>query len=116
MFSPQHARVQPPALNRAAPFLPGRVGRRDDSGGSSLCVGPFHSTPSSRTAASATATRRARAVNEISKTIIDTARVEVDFIKTQGEGCSDFISPPDVVALSEPGNGIVGIVRHQLRG
>lgn len=59
---------------------------------------------------------RARAVNEISKTIIDTARVEVDFIKTQGEGCSDFISPPDAVALPEPGNGIVGIVRHQLKG
>lgn len=59
---------------------------------------------------------RARAVNEISKTIIDTARVEVDFIKTQGEGCSDFIRPPDGVALPEPGNGIVGIVRHQLKG
>lgn len=65
MFSPQHARVQPPALNRAAPFLHGRVGRRDDSGGSSLCVGPFHSTPSSRTAASATAARLVAAVERV---------------------------------------------------
>jgi len=59
---------------------------------------------------------RARAVNEISKTIIDTARVEVDFIKTQKEGDSEFLRPPEAPALPEPGNGIVGIVRHQLKG
>jgi len=45
---------------------------------------------------------RARAVNEISKTIIDTARVEVDFIKTQGEGCSDFISRLKVLPCLSP--------------
>ena len=54
---PRYAQAQP-ALDRAAPILPGRVGRRV-SGGPSLCVGLFHfHTPSSVAAAIATAARR----------------------------------------------------------
>ena len=55
---------------------------------------------------------QARAVNEISKTIIDTARVEVDFLRAIGGGESQFIAPDgcDLAALP------VGITRHRLQG
>lgn len=57
MFLPPHAQASI-APDRAALFLPERAGRRDDSAGHFLCVGPFHShTPSSVAAAIATAAR-----------------------------------------------------------
>lgn len=64
---------------------------------------------------------KARAINEVSKTIIDTAKVEVDYIRTLGgEGHSTFIptadQPTRIPAQSEPGNGIVSITRHVLEG
>ena len=62
----------------------------------------------------------ARSINEISKTIIDTAKVEVDYIRaTQGEGRSEFIQPakPSSHALpAEQMNGIKSITRHVLEG
>lgn len=63
---------------------------------------------------------KARAINEIGRSLIDTAKVEVDFLNVTNGNASTFIAPDpaptEKPALSEPGNGIVGIVRHQLRG
>lgn len=66
---------------------------------------------------------RARAVNEIGKTIIDTAKVEVDYLRVTGGGESAFITaigksnlPPGLPDADEPRNGITGIVRHRLAG
>ena len=56
----------------------------------------------------------ARTVNEIGKTIIDTAKVEVDFLRATGGGASTFIAPPEAPPALPP--GITGITRHRLQG
>lgn len=56
---------------------------------------------------------KARAINEVSKTIIDTAKVEVDYLKVNGGGESPFV---DAVAHDNLPSGIVGITRHRLVG
>lgn len=66
---------------------------------------------------------KARAVNELGKTICDTAKVEVDYLRATGGGESVFIStaigadnlPPGLPG-TKPANGIVAITRHSLRG
>jgi hypothetical protein len=66
---------------------------------------------------------RARAVNELAKTIVDTARVEVDFIRATDGTESSFLTngqaahnPKPALGSTEPlPNGIVGITRHALR-
>lgn len=66
---------------------------------------------------------KSRAINDISKTLVDTAKVEVDYLRTCGGGESTFIEsavgaknlPPSLPR--EPlSNGISGIVRHRLQG
>lgn len=66
---------------------------------------------------------KARAVNEIGKTIVETAKVEVDYLRATGGGESTFISTaigadniPKGLPAATPGNGIVGITRHRLQG
>lgn len=73
---------------------------------------------------------RARAVNEVAKTIVDTAKVEVDYLRVTDGGESSFISsaigagnlPPGLPPAAPrghadtPNNGITGIVRHRLQG
>lgn len=66
---------------------------------------------------------KARAINDVAKSIVDTARVEVDYLRIAGGGESEFLSSaigkdnlPNGLPPAEPGNGIVGITRHQLRG
>ena len=57
---------------------------------------------------------KARAINEIGKTITDTAKVEVDYLRATGGGESAFID-----AGGDANNlpaGIPGIVRHRLAG
>ena len=56
---------------------------------------------------------QARAVNEIAKTLVDTAKVEVAYIAATGSGESGFIDPEPAPRL---GNGITGVVRHRLQG
>lgn len=56
---------------------------------------------------------KARAINEVSKTIIDTAKVEVDYLKVNGGGESAFV---EAVANGNLPPGIVGITRHRLQG
>lgn len=51
---------------------------------------------------------RARAVNEIGKTLIDSAKVEVEFLRTTGGEESPFIE-------QKLPAGIVGITRHRLK-
>jgi hypothetical protein len=60
-------------------------------------------------------TDKARAVNEIAKTIVDTAKVEVDFLKITGGDESDFIESPDDDAEELP-PGITGRTVHRLKG
>lgn len=57
---------------------------------------------------------KARAVNEIGKTIIDTAKVEVDYLRTTGGGESSFIDT--AVGSDNLPAGITGIMRHRLQG
>lgn len=56
---------------------------------------------------------QARAVNEIAKTLVDTAKVEVAYIAaTGGAGeTTGFIEPAPKLS-----NGITGVVRHRLQG
>lgn len=58
---------------------------------------------------------KARAMNEISKTIIDTAKVEVDHLRVVGKGKSAFMPTlaPETPALPK---GITGIRQHRLEG
>jgi hypothetical protein len=57
---------------------------------------------------------KARAVNELGKTICDTAKVEVDYIKASGGGESEFLST--AVGKDNLPPGITGITRHRLAG
>jgi hypothetical protein len=61
---------------------------------------------------------KARAVNEVAKTIVDTAKVEVDYLRATGGGESSFIDTAigaDNLPEGLP-NGITGITRHRLAG
>ncbi len=61
---------------------------------------------------------KARAVNEIGRTLIETAKVEVEYLKTTGGGESTFIDTAigaDNLPDGLP-NGITAITRHRLQG
>lgn len=55
---------------------------------------------------------KARAVNEIAKTIVDTAKVEVDYLRAAGGGESEFIRTAMWNNNLPP--GITGVTRHRL--
>lgn len=57
---------------------------------------------------------KARAINEIGKAITETARVEVDYLRTTGGGESAFIEA--AVGAGNLPAGITGVVRHRLAG
>jgi len=68
---------------------------------------------------------RARAVAQVAGVLVDSARVEVEYIRATGQDSSSFLNPaPTPLALPEPdtttrpgdANGIVSITRHHLRG
>lgn len=61
---------------------------------------------------------KARAINDLGKTIIDTGKLEVDHIRATGDVReSDFIAPAlQTDTDATPANGITGIVRHRLAG
>lgn len=57
---------------------------------------------------------KARAINELSRTIVETGKLEVDHARATGTlQNSAFIAPE---ADEMPVNGITGIVRHRLAG
>lgn len=57
---------------------------------------------------------RARTINELGKTIIDTAKVEVDYLRVTNGGESEFLG--STVGSDNLPPGIVGITRHRLQG
>lgn len=56
---------------------------------------------------------KARAVNELGKTLIDSAKVEVDYLRTTGGGESGFID--SAVGASNLPDGITGRTVHRLK-
>ena len=56
---------------------------------------------------------RARAVSEVAKTIIDSAKVEVEYMRLNGGGESEFITATGNANLP---TGITGVTRHRLKG
>lgn len=61
---------------------------------------------------------KARSVNEIAKTIVDTAKVEVDYLRVAGGDKSKFLEAADGNGKPPDGlpPGITGITQHRLRG
>jgi len=57
---------------------------------------------------------KARAVNEVAKTIVETAKVEVDYLRVTGGGESEFID--GAIGADNLPNGITAITRHRLQG
>jgi hypothetical protein len=55
---------------------------------------------------------KARAVNDLAKTIVDTAKVEVDYLRATGGGESSFIS--SAVGSTNLPPGITAVTRHRL--
>lgn len=53
---------------------------------------------------------RAKAVAQVAGVLVETAKVEVDYIKATG-GKSDFIEPPQALT-----SGVVGIRQHRIAG
>lgn len=61
---------------------------------------------------------RAKAVREVCKVLVDTARVEVDYILAMGGDAagSGFIPEAKDELESAPNNGILSVTRHVLEG
>jgi hypothetical protein len=57
---------------------------------------------------------KARAVNEVAKTIVETAKVEVDYLRVTGGGESEFLD--GTVGSSNLPAGITTSVVHRLKG
>jgi hypothetical protein len=57
---------------------------------------------------------RARVVGQLAQVIVHSARVEVDFHKSNGSGTSAFLEPPPEPEPLPP--GITGVRRHRLLG
>ena len=61
---------------------------------------------------------KASVINDLSRTVVDTAKVEVDFLRVTGTDTSSFIAPtaPALPAPAPEGqnNGIVSITRHAI--
>lgn len=59
---------------------------------------------------------KARAINELSKTIVDTGKLEVDHIRATGDLRESPFIAPAIEGEHAPANGITAIVRHRLAG
>lgn len=61
---------------------------------------------------------RAKAVANVASVLVDTARVENDYLKITGQDRSGFLCQPEIVITQPagPANGITSITRHQLKG
>lgn len=57
---------------------------------------------------------KARQVNEVAKTIVETAKVEVDYLRVTGGGESTFID--SAVSQDNLPPGITAVHRHRLAG
>lgn len=59
-------------------------------------------------------TERARQINEVAKTLIESAKVEVDYLRVTGGGESEFIDSAAGADNLPP--GIVGVRQHRIKG
>ncbi|MGH6627617.1 MAG: hypothetical protein ACRECD_13950 [Burkholderiaceae bacterium] len=71
---------------------------------------------------------RARAVAQVAGVLVDTAKVEIDYLKATGQDRSDFLEQPADTAVAqlghEPASGytqgtverLPGVTRHRLNG
>jgi len=63
---------------------------------------------------------RARAVAQVASVLVDTARVEVDYIKATGQDSSGFLQALPSASISTVtaglSNGITSITQHRLTG
>jgi hypothetical protein len=64
---------------------------------------------------------RARAVAQVASVLVDTAKVEVDYLKATGQDKSAFLEEPTTTSLptgtgSPFPQGITGITQHRLQG
>lgn len=62
---------------------------------------------------------RAKAVATVASVLVDTARVENEYIKITGDTRSDFLeAPQNIPTIVRPGdrNGITSITQHKLLG
>jgi hypothetical protein len=57
---------------------------------------------------------KAKVVNELGKTIIHSAKVEVDFLRVSDRDSSYFIQPPILSSEQKAQSGITGIVQHRI--
>jgi hypothetical protein len=58
----------------------------------------------------------ARAISEVSQTIINSAKVEVEYAKVSGADSSTFLAAADDDDQVRLPAGVTGITRHRLRG
>lgn len=66
---------------------------------------------------------RSKGVTDLARAVVETSKVEVDYLKATGQGSTPFLEAPSktyvAVAAGEDGlprNGITSIVRHRLQG
>ena len=57
---------------------------------------------------------QARAINEVGKTLVDTAKVEIDYLRVTDGGESEFLS--STIGAANLPTGITGVVRHRITG
>lgn len=67
--------------------------------------------------------KRAKAVSEVSQTLINSAKVEVEYLRQTGQDRAKFLEQPPDIAVAhlghtpdQPSNGITSITRHRLQG
>lgn len=63
---------------------------------------------------------RARAVAQVASVLVDTAKVEVDYLKATGQDRAGFLEEPAQITTDSSSagmpNGITSITRHRLNG
>lgn len=63
---------------------------------------------------------RARAIAQVAGVLVDTAKVEVDYLKATGQDRAGFLEEPPQIESDSNGagvpNGISSITRHRLKG
>lgn len=64
---------------------------------------------------------KARVINELGKTLVDTAKVEVDFLRVSDGDSSEFLQVgQERITTAAPSPawpaGIVGVTRHRIEG
>lgn len=59
---------------------------------------------------------QAKLTSDLAQVIVNSAKVEVEYLRVTGGGESTFIEPTDDTNPAALPNGISGIVRHRLKG